>query len=185
MTDKVFDKIDFNVEPLPAGEYEDCAFRSCDFSNADLSGMVFIGCRFKDTNLSMAKLSRASFREVVFEGCKMVGLHFEDALPFLVPPEFTNCILDLSSFTSVKLPRVKFERCDVKEVDFSEADLSGCMFDHCNVERAIFDRTNLTMANFSTAFNYSLDPGKNMVKKAIFSLSGLPGLLDRYDIVIC
>jgi fluoroquinolone resistance protein len=184
MTDKVFDKVDFSAEPLQPGEYEDCEFRNCDLSKADLSDMVFIGCRFKDTNLSMAKLGRASFQEVLFEGCKMVGLHFEDALPFLMPPEFTHCILDLSSFTSVKLPKVKFKYSDLKEVDFSEADLSGCVFDHCNLDRAIFDRTNLTRANFSNAFHYALDPGKNMVKKAVFSLNGLPGLLGKYDIVI-
>jgi fluoroquinolone resistance protein len=90
MVDKLFDKVDFGAAPLPAGEYEDCEFRNCNLSNADLSDMVFIGCRFRDTNLSMAKLSRASFREVVFEGCKMVGLHFEEAIPFLVPPDFVN-----------------------------------------------------------------------------------------------
>jgi uncharacterized protein YjbI with pentapeptide repeats len=101
-----------------------------------------------------------------------------------VAPEFINCILDLSSFTSVKLPKVKFKDSELKEVDFSEADLSGCVFDHCNLDRAIFDRTNLTRANFSNAINYSLDPGKNMVKKAVFSLNGLPGLLGKYDIVI-
>jgi uncharacterized protein YjbI with pentapeptide repeats len=184
MTDKVFDKVDFKAEPLQLGEYEDCEFRNCDLSKADLSDMVFIGCCFKDTNLSMAKLGRASFQEVLFEGCKMVGLHFEDALPFLVAPEFIHCILDLSSFTSVKLPKVKFKDSELKEVDFSEADLSGCVFDHCNLDRAIFDRTNLTRANFSNAINYSLDPGKNMVKKAVFSLNGLPGLLGKYDIVV-
>ncbi len=184
MLDEIFDKVDFKAAPLQAGEYEDCIFRNCDLANVDLSDKVFMGCQFKETNLSMAKLSRASFREVVFEGCKMVGLHFDDCIPFIYPPEFENCVLNLSSFTALKIPKTKFKNCELKEVDFSEADLTGCVFDHCNVERAIFDRTNLTRANFSTAFNYSLDPGKNMVKKAIFSLSGLPGLLDKYDIVI-
>jgi uncharacterized protein YjbI with pentapeptide repeats len=79
---------------------------------------------------------------------------------------------------------VKFKDSELKEVDFSEADLSGCVFDHCNLDRAIFDRTNLTRANFSNAINYSLDPGKNTVKKAVFSLNGLPGLLGKYDIVV-
>ena len=39
-------------------------------------------------------------------------------------------------------------------------------------------------ADFTTAHNYSIDPEINKIKKAKFSLSQLPGLLDKYDIVI-
>jgi uncharacterized protein YjbI with pentapeptide repeats len=184
MLDKIFDKVDFAVTPLQAGEYEECEFRNCDLSHADLSGFVFIGCRFKDTNLSMAKLSRTSFREVVFEGCKMVGLHFEDCIAFMYPPEFKSCMLDLSSFTAVKIPNTKFIHCEMKEVDFTQADLSGSAFDHCNLDRAIFEKCNLTRADFSAAVNYTLDPGKNILKKTVFSLVGLPGLLNQFDIVV-
>ncbi len=70
------------------------------------------------------------------------------------------------------------------EVDFSNCDLSGSVFENCNLLRATFENTILEKADFCTSFNYSLDPEINKIKKAKFSLSGLIGLLDKYDIEI-
>ncbi len=184
MIDQQFDKIDFTVAPLQAGEYEDCAFLNCDLSGADLADTVFIGCRFKDCNLSMAKLSRASFREVVFEGCKMVGLHFEDALPFMVPPDFINCDLGVSSFVEMELPGVRFSHCQLHEVDFTGAQLNGAVFEKSDLQRAIFSGTNLEKGDFRTALHYSIDPTRNKVRKARFSLEGSIGLLDQFNVII-
>jgi len=41
-----------------------------------------------------------------------------------------------------------------------------------------------TLTDFRTSVNYSLDPERNRIKKARFSLSGIAGLLDKYDIEI-
>jgi hypothetical protein len=49
---------------------------------------------------------------------------------------------------------------------------------------ALFDRTNLEKANFSTAQYYRIDPNTNNIKRAKFSLDGLPGLLTAYNIEI-
>jgi hypothetical protein len=49
---------------------------------------------------------------------------------------------------------------------------------------ATFDNTNLEKTNFTTAFNYSIDPDNNRIKKAKFSVPGVLGLLNKYDIVI-
>lgn len=68
------------------------------------------------------------------------------------------------------------------EADFTEADLSGSLFENCDLARAIFQNTILEKADFRSAYNYSLDPGMNKVKKAKFSTAGLVGLLDKYDI---
>jgi len=184
MVDHQFDKVDFKATPLQAGEYENCVFLNCDLSGADLSGLIFIACRFKDSNLSMARLGRASFREVVFEGCKMVGLHFEDALPFLVPPEFINCDLGVSSFVEVKLPGVRFSHCQLQEVDFTGAHLAGAIFEKSDLHRAVFSGTHLEKADFRSALHYSIDPTRNKVRKARFSLDGAIGLLDQFNVII-
>jgi fluoroquinolone resistance protein len=42
----------------------------------------------------------------------------------------------------------------------------------------------LEKADFRTAYNYSIDPEKNRIKKAKFSIFGVTGLLDKYDIEI-
>ena len=48
----------------------------------------------------------------------------------------------------------------------------------------ISDQTILEKADFRTAKNYSIDPEQNRLKKAKFSLSGVVGLLRKYDIVV-
>jgi uncharacterized protein YjbI with pentapeptide repeats len=58
------------------------------------------------------------------------------------------------------------------------------VFDNCNLTGAAFDNTTLEKADFRTAHNYSVDPERNRVKKARFSIQGLAGLLNRYDIEI-
>ena len=35
-----------------------------------------------------------------------------------------------------------------------------------------------------TAYNYAIQPDSNRIKKARFSLQGVRGLLEKYDIVI-
>jgi hypothetical protein len=52
------------------------------------------------------------------------------------------------------------------------------------LENAIFNETILIGADFSTAVNYKINPEFNPMKKAQFSVSGIIGLLEQYDIVI-
>ncbi len=77
-----------------------------------------------------------------------------------------------------------FKNTNMQECDFTETDLSGAIFDNCDLLKATFDRTNLEKADFRTAFNYSLDPENNRIKKARFSTASLHGLLQKYDIAI-
>jgi fluoroquinolone resistance protein len=58
------------------------------------------------------------------------------------------------------------------------------VFDNCDLTRATFDRSVLEKADFRTSYNYSIDPENNKIKKAKFSLLGVSGLLDKYDIAI-
>lgn len=72
----------------------------------------------------------------------------------------------------------------MKEVDFSYADLTESALDEYDLFRATFDRTNIGKANFKTASNFSIDPTKNKVKKALFSTENIRGLLDCFNVVI-
>jgi uncharacterized protein YjbI with pentapeptide repeats len=75
-------------------------------------------------------------------------------------------------------------RCSLKEVDLTEADLTEVKFLDCELLDALFDRSNLEKADFSSARHYRIDPTVNNIKKAKFSLDGLPGLLTAYNIDI-
>jgi fluoroquinolone resistance protein len=52
------------------------------------------------------------------------------------------------------------------------------------ISPATFDNTIIEKADFRGSLNYSIDPENNRVKKAKFSLSGVDGLLGKYDIEI-
>ena len=54
----------------------------------------------------------------------------------------------------------------------------------CDLRDAKFERSNIEKVDFRTSFNYSFDPDTNRIKKAKFSILGIPGLLNKYDIQI-
>ena len=182
--DKVFDREDFRETPPAGGEYENCVFKNCDFSGTDLSEIIFIECEFVNSNLSLAKLPKTAFRDVMFRDCKMLGLHFEQCNDFGLAFSFEKCTLDHSSFYRMKLKQTSFRNTHLLEVDFTECDLTGSVFEHCDLTGAMFEHTVLEKADLRTSFNYSIDPENNRIKKARFSLSEVHGLLDKYDIAI-
>ncbi len=182
--EKTFDTVDFTKNELQRGEYENCLFKTCNFSNIDLSNFKFLECEFTGCNLSMAKLTETAFREVKFTDCKMLGLHFDDCAPIGLSIGFDNCNLTHSSFYQTKMKGTVFKSCLLHEVDFVETDLSNCLFDYCDFIKAVFGNSILEKTDFRSSYNYAIDPEINRVKKAKFSLSGIAGLLNKYDIEI-
>jgi fluoroquinolone resistance protein len=190
--EKTFDKIDFTQNPLLKGEYEYCTFLNCNLAYVDLSGLKFLECEFAGCNLSLVKLTQTALRSIRFKDCKMLGLDFGDCTEFGFAVKFDNCLLDNSSFyvpsspakKRLKLRQTVFNKSQLHEVDFTECDLNSAIFDNCDLTDAIFQHTILEKVDFRTAYNYSIDPELNRIKKAKFSRSGIAGLLDKYDIEI-
>lgn len=114
----------------------------------------------------------------------MLGLRFDTCNEFSLAFSFENCRLDHASFYRCRIPSTFFKNSQLIEVDFCEADATNSVFDDCNLAGAAFERTCLDGADFTTSVHYSIDPEANSIKKAMFSLVGLPGLLDKYDIKI-
>jgi uncharacterized protein YjbI with pentapeptide repeats len=181
---KNFEREDFSEKVLPKGEYEHCKFINCNFSNSDLTGIIFSECEFKGCNMSMAKLVNTAFTDAKFTDCKLLGLHFNNCKEFLFSVYFENCILNFSTFFKRNLKKTKFKNSSIQDVDFSEADLSSAQFENCDLARTSFVNTNIEKADFRSSYNYSIDPEKNKIKKAKFSLQGVVGLLDKYNIEI-
>ena len=182
--DKVFDNIQSESFTLQSGEYEQCNFNNLDLAGSDMSGFRFINCTFNACNMGNAVLNKTSFIDVSFKGCKLVGLHFDTCNEFLFTPRFEQCILDYASFHKLTLKKTVFIHCSMLEVDFEDADLSGLVLENCNLAGTVFINTNLEKTDFTTSYNYSIDPEKNKIKKARFSMNGIAGLLDKYDIAI-
>jgi fluoroquinolone resistance protein len=181
---KVFEQIAYAKTGLPGGEFEDCTFKNCNFSDADLSHKRFIDSRLIDCNLSNAKITHAGLRNVTFLSCKIVGVDFSGCLPFLFEVSFEKCSLDYTKFIKNRLKKTTFKGCTIREAIFTETDLTGATFDSCDLSNTVFSRSNLSQADFRTSRNYSINLEINTARKAKFSLYGLAGLLSQYDIIV-
>jgi len=181
---KTFNKEIYIDKRINHREFEECIFKNCDFSNSDFSNTTFMDCEFIDCNLSMTQLGNTSLKNVSFENCKLMGIQFQVCTDFLFEVHFQDCILDYSSFANKKMPKTKFKSCSLKEVTFIGTNLTNSIFDACNLDRAIFNETQLAGSDFRTAYNYTIDPEFNPMKKAKFSNQGIAGLLEKYDIKI-
>ena len=114
----------------------------------------------------------------------MLGLRFDTCDSFGLSLKFEGCFLNHSSFYELKLKNMLFKDSQLQEVDFVSCDLSTTVFDNCDLALAAFNETNLEKVDFRTSYNYSFDPEKNRIKKAKFNISGLSGLLKKYDLEI-
>ena len=182
--DRDFKGVDFAQQNLKTTTYERCTFVDCIFSKAVLTGFVFEECHFNNCDFSLAVITETAFRSVIFKGCKLLGLHFDSCHLFLLSMQFYNCQINLASFYKLKIKNTLFKDCNMQEVDFTEADLTSAKFDNCDLGAALFIYTILNKADLSTAYNYTLDPEINKLKKAKFSRQGLAGLLAKYDLIL-
>jgi uncharacterized protein YjbI with pentapeptide repeats len=172
------------AEIAPQTEFEQCWFVGGDFSSADLTDKRFIDCLFERCNLSLAILANASLQNVTFRECKLSGVQFSACRDMLFEVEFAHCQLPYASFHGKRMRSTRFTHCVLTEVDFSYTDLTEAVFQECSLNGAIFEQTQLIAADLTTATGFLIDPDMNAIKKARFSLEGLPGLLSKYEIIV-
>ncbi len=181
---QTYEKQDFISEILSKGNYENCIFRLCNFAEADVKQVNFTDCRFEECNLSMVKLIDTQLNGVNFVNCKILGTKFEYCNPYLFSVHFSDCTLSMSTFFRMKLKKTIFSNCVLHEVDFTEADLQEAGFDCCDLAGTTFSFSKLQKADFRTAYNFTIDPENNQLKKSKFSKENLTGLLRKYDLDI-
>lgn len=182
--DQVFVKATASELQHQKATFENCRFVNCNFENGNLSDMIFVECSFEGCNLTLCDVKNTGVQNLNFIDCKLSGVDFSKARDFLFEVHAENCIMDNAIFYQRKNKGTKFTNCSMIETDFTEADLTNVTFDKCNLDRAFFNRTQLKGADFTSSYNFTIDPDRNFLKKAKFSLHGLPGLLSKYDIVI-
>ncbi len=165
-------------------EFENVHFISCNFHQANASNIDFIDCIFEDCNLSLMVVNNTGFKNINFVNSKLTGINFSTCNNFLFQVSFTGCNLKLTNFEKTKLTETLFENCNLTESYFAETNLEKAIFENCNLNLSIFSYTNLKSSDFSTSYNYTINPDENSIKKAKFSLIGLPGLLSNFGIEI-
>ena len=175
--------LDFRVIELDE-EYFHCTFQHCDFTEIIFGKVNFEACRFVSCNLCLTKMSGTSWNKVAFESCKLTGANFSASNKFTFSVAFNECNLQYASFQGLNMQDTHFDKCRIVETDFGQCNLKKSVFKDCDMTRSIFLKTNLEEADFSTAYNYLINPNENRMKKAKFALQGLPGLLAVYGIEV-
>lgn len=182
--DKAHSNITFAKEELNLKEFECCKFTNCDFTSSHFIGVTFIDCDFDNCNFNGTKVNHTAFRTVTFNNCQIKEVNFAMCDKLIFDIAFNNCVLDFSKFYTLKLKGTTFKNCSLIAVDFMAVDLTDVIFENCDLYRAEFDKAIANKANFKTSYNYTIDPTKTKLKKAVFALEGLKGLLYKYDIVV-
>jgi uncharacterized protein YjbI with pentapeptide repeats len=179
-----FENDDYTGKAISKNEFYRCNFYRCNFSDCNLLNNNFIDCSFADCNLSMVKLAGSALKNVTFKNSKLIGIDFSECNDFLFKVDFENCILDFSYYLKKKMTKTSFKGCSIKDANFSDTDLSQSLFSQCDLNGTVFERTNLSGVDFSSSFNFIIDPEMNRIKSARFSQQGLSGLLHKYNIII-
>ena len=135
-------------------------------------------------NFNNAKINYVALRTVTFNDCSIQEVNFAMCDKLIFEIAFNDCVLDFSKFYTLKLKGTSFVNCSIVAVDFMNADLSEAVFDSCDLYRSEFDKAIANKTNFKTSYNYRINPQRTKIKKAVFSLEGVKGLLSGYDIIV-
>lgn len=180
----VFENRDFADTRPFSDELHDCEFVDCNFSKADLSGLLLEDCSFQDCDLSMAALADSRLIDVTFADCKLLGVDFSTCSDFGFSVAFRDCNLRYASFADKEMPGTTFADSTLAQVDFNNTDLGEADLSNCRLDEALFSNTTLTGADLRGATNLTLDPEINRIQEAKLNLDALPGLLGKYELEI-
>ena len=186
--DQIFDKVHIESGQILNGKFTDCLFSQCSFETVILNNCRFSNCIFQDCNLNLVQLPGSSFPATHFQKSKLMGIDWTQAAwskaGFESLVGFQECVISHSTFIGLELKSIQITNCIANEVDFRDADLSNADFTGTDLARSIFGNTNLTEADLSQARNYMVDPSKNVLKHAKFSMPEAIALLYSMDIVL-
>ncbi|WP_417351599.1 pentapeptide repeat-containing protein [Flavobacterium alkalisoli] len=174
----------FGTDEIMYKDFERCTFTNCDFTECNYLGVAFIDCEFVNCNFTEARINYVSLRDVMFIGCNFTGVNFAMVDSLLFKFEFKDCILDYAKFYTLKMKSTVFTDCRIIAADFMSADLTGAIFDNCDLHKSVFMDTIANKTDFYSSYNFTIDPEKNKLKRAIFSQSGLKGLLTKHEIIV-
>jgi uncharacterized protein YjbI with pentapeptide repeats len=184
IVDKEIRGVKFEEKDIKYKDFENCVFYDCDFTQCSFQSVTFIDSTFFGCDFNNTKINYLSLRGAFFTKCNFTAVNFAMTDQVIFEFGFKDCLLDYAQFYALKLKKMKFENCSMIATDFMGSDLTEVLFDNCNLRKAVFIDTIANKADFTTSYDYVIDPEKNKLKKAQFSVEGLKGLLTKYDIVV-
>jgi fluoroquinolone resistance protein len=186
--DRVFKEIHLEHSQLLSSEFYDCTFVRCSFVESVFRNCRFVNCAFQQCDLSLVQVPASTFSSTRFEDSKAIGVDWTQAdwptAGLANPVGFFRSAISHSTFIGLRLRGIQIRDCVAVDVDFREADLSQADFAGTDLAQSLFSDTDLTEADLSRARNYHIDPGRNVLRQARFSLPEAMSLLYSMDIVL-
>ncbi len=174
----------FTRDELNLTEFEECSFIDCNFGACNFLGVTFLSCSFRDCQFEGAQINHVALRSVKFVNCNLKNLNFAMCDRLLFEVTFDHCCLDFSKFYTLPLHGAQFSFCSLLAVDFMKANVQAVVFDSCDLHRTEFEGALAQKANFYSSKNYSINPSKTNLTKAIFSAEKLGGLVVHHQLKI-
>lgn len=182
--DATYRNLTYATAELNFTDFERCTFSHCNFSGCQFLAVTFIDCTFIDCVFDGAKINYVALRTASFIRCQIREVNFSMCDKLIFDISFNQCILDFSKFYTLKLKQTPFVDCSLIAVDFMAADLTQVIFDGCDLYRAEFTKAIASKADFRSSRNYTIDPEKTKIKKAMFSKDQVKGLLAKHEIQV-
>ena len=184
----VFKEVDQERGDLVSSEFYDCEFVRCNFVEAVFHKCRFVNCVFQHCDLSLVRVPDSTFSSTRFEDSRVIGVNWAQAhwpsTGLRDSVGFFKSAISHSTFFGLSLRALQIIDCVAQGVDFRESDLSQADFAGTDLSESMFINTDLTEADLSSARNYHIDPGQNVLRQARFSLPEAMSLLYNLDIVL-
>jgi len=175
------DGLELEALRLHQFEANNCKFRRCKLSGAQLLDCYFVNCRFEDCDMSNARVDGTRWDNTDFSDCKMIGINWSTVSRLLFDVRFTHCNLRYSSFRNMRLERIVFADCVAQECSFVETNLRDAEFRGTDLRGAVFAKSDLRQADFRDAQNYWIDPRENNTRGTLISYEGAVMLAQVFD----
>jgi len=185
---ETFENIEFcelnDIKNITSKSFYDCKFIDCDFTESDFSNSIFSECIFKTSNLSLITINESKFHDVYFDGCKILGVDFTPLSKLILEIGFKNSQIIKCIFASLELGGTDFINCQIIQTDFYDTILKKSNFSGSDLKETIFENADLTGANFKDSKNYLINPLKNKIKNAEFTMPEAIVLLESLEVKI-
>jgi uncharacterized protein YjbI with pentapeptide repeats len=186
--DETFVEIRLERAKISRSEFYNCTFRQCSFAETEFLKCRFSKCVFEGCDLSLIQVADSAFPGTRFVNSKVLGVNWTmadwSAYSLGEPLSFKKCSINHSTFIGLQMKGISIVDGVASDVDFRETDLSQANLSGTDFAKSLFSSTNLTEADFREAINYAINPAKNTLTRAKFSLPEAMSLLFSMDIVL-
>jgi fluoroquinolone resistance protein len=129
-------------------------------------------------------VSNSGFSNCEFNGCRLQGVNFSECNGYQFYSDFKESIIGHCFFGETDLKGKSFSKCRFKNSEFTRTNLQKANFREAEFSDTMFSSCNLEKADFSQARGYTIHPGENRIKGAIFTYPDVVNLLSPLGIVI-